>query len=85
MLVVSFFNADLRKEVNFSKSMIRDFKHFFQNSDIPVPTCGSMYRNHVDQTFFEIGSEDLKNDTLFYRFLIFRLRIDPGDLLDDMI
>ena len=44
-----------------------------------------MYHNHADQTFFEIGSEDLENDAFFYRFLRFRLRIDLRDLLDDMI
>ena len=43
-----------------------------------------MYRNHADQTFFEIGSEDLENDTFIHRFLRFRLRIDPRDLFDDM-
>ena len=59
--------------------------NIFQNFDIPVPACGSMYRNHADQTFFEIGSEDLENETLFYRFLIFRLRIDPRDLLEEII
>ena len=44
-----------------------------------------MYRNHADHTFFEIRSEDLENDTFFCRFLIFRLRIDPGNLFDEMI
>ena len=60
------------------------FQTFFQNTHIPVPVCGSMYLNHVDQTFFEIGSENLENDTLFYHLPIFRSTIYPRDLLNDM-
>ena len=43
-----------------------------------------MYRNHADQTFIEIESEDLENDRFFYRFLRFPPSIVPRDLFDEM-
>ena len=71
-------------EVNFIKSMIRNFKKKNQISDIPIPVCRSIHNNHADQTFFEIGFEDLENDRFYCRFLSFRSAIDSRDSLNDM-
>ena len=67
-MVLSRIYLEEIPEVNCIKSMIRDFKKKIQNSDIPIPVCRSMYNNHADQTYFEIGSEDLENDNFFVDF-----------------
>ena len=83
--VRSVVNTDLRKEVNFPKSMIRDFKHFlrypiFQFQDLGL--CTAITRIKL------FSKSDLRISRMthfFYRFLRFRLRIDPCDLFGDMI
>ena len=79
----SVFITDLVNDVNFIKSMIRDFKKKFRTSIFQfqyVGLCTTITFIH----FFEIEYEDLENDNLFCRFLSFRSDIDSRDSLNDM-
>ena len=80
----SVFHTDLIKEVNFQKSMIRDFKHFFRTPIFQFQHVGLCTTITLIKLFFEIGSENLENDIFLNRFLRFRLRIDPRDLFEEM-
>ena len=84
MLVGSVFNADLSKEANFLKSMIRDFKHFFRYLIFQfqhMGLCTAIMRNTL---FSKSDLRIWRMTDFFYRFLRFRLHIDARDLFDEM-
>ena len=81
---VKCFHTDLRKEVDFSKSMIRDFKHFFRTPIFQFQHVGLCTAIMRIKLFSKSNLRIWRMTDFFYRFLRFRLRIDPRDLYEEM-